>query len=128
MANPLLPEKKLQLNQRVQVYRNVRKEVFSVLDGKTRRLIAHSEALVLANVEFKVSRAGQAQVRREKQKNVHAYVIGDYAGQEGGSLEHYELVYYNPYTTETFVTLENHLPVLKAERCYLVNGKCYIKS
>lgn len=92
-----------------------------------RFLIAHRDTLVLTNVEFKVSKAGQERVRREKQKNVHAYVIGNYIGHEVCNMENYELVYYNPFVTDTFVTVENNIPILKAEKCSFVNVKCYVE-
>ncbi|WP_051317060.1 hypothetical protein [Ectobacillus panaciterrae] len=127
MTNPLLNNRELQINQRVQVYRNIRKKLFSVLDKKTRRLIAHRETLVLSNVEFKISKAGQERVRRDKQKNVHAYVVGNYVGHQVVNIENYKLVYYNPYVTDTFVTVDNNNPILKAEKCYLINGNCYVE-
>lgn len=128
MTNPLLNNGELQVDQRVQVYRNIRKKLFSVLDKKTRRLIAHRDTLVLSNVEFKVSKAGQERVRREKQKHVHAYVVGNYVDQPINSITHYKLVYYNPYVTDTFVIVDNNTPILKAEKCYLINGKCYVEK
>lgn len=127
MTNPHLNNSELQINQRVKVYRNIRKNLFSVLDKKTRRLITHRDVLVLTDVEFKISKAGQARVRREKQKNVHAYVIGNYVGNEIGNIDNHELVYYNPYITDTFVTVGNNTAILKAEKCYFFNGKCYVE-
>ena len=126
MTNHL--NRELQINQRVQVYRNIRKKLFSVLDKKTRLLIAHRGTLVLSNVEFKISKAGQERVRRDKQKNVHAYVVGNYVGHQISDIENYKLVYYNPYVTDTFVTIDNNHPILKAETCYLINGKCYVEK
>lgn len=127
MIDHLVHGGEIQINQRVKVYRNLRKRLFSVLDKKTRRLIAHKDALVLTNVEFKISKAGQERVRRDKQKNVHAYVIGNYVGHEVSNAENHELVYYNPYVTDTFVTVDANVPILRAEKCYFINGKCYVE-
>lgn len=121
-------DRELRINQQVKVYRNIRKDSFSVLDKKTCRLITHKDILVLSNVEFKVNKAGQEKVRQKKQKNVHAYVIGKYVGNVINKLENYQLIYYNPYTTNTFIRLDNNSPVLKAKRCYLIGGKCYIEK
>ncbi|MGG1398038.1 hypothetical protein ABE288_09525 [Bacillus salipaludis] len=128
MTNPLLSKTELQINQRVKIYRNLRKRLFSVLDKKSRRLIAYMDTLVLTNVEFKVSKAGQDRVRREKLKNVHAYVIGDYIGNDIKSIAGYKPVYYNPYITDTFVTMEDNIPIFKARKCYFSDGICYVEE
>lgn len=128
MPNLLINNKKLQINKRIRVYRNIRKMLFSVLDNKTRRLIDHRNTIVLSDVEFKVSKAGQARVRKEGQKHVHAYVVGNYISDDVDieSIEAYKLVYYNPYSTDTFILVEGNIPIFKAKKCYLINGKCYV--
>jgi hypothetical protein len=126
MSTQPLKNPNLLLNQRVQVYRNLRKRLFSVLDRKTRRLVAYKDTLILSDVEFKVYKSGQERVRRDKQKNVHAYVIGNYVGSQVEDSEFDILVYYNPYLTDTFITLDSKNPIYKADKCYLINGMCYI--
>jgi hypothetical protein len=127
LTDPSLFNLEININQRVKVYRNLRKKLFSVLDKKTRRLITYKESLALVNVEFKVSKAGQKKVRKNMQKNVHAYVIGDYIGQINNYPTNYELVYYNPYTTDTFITLNDRKPIFNVNKCFLINGMCYIE-
>jgi hypothetical protein len=126
MTNSLLINSDIKINQRVKVYRNLRKKVFSVLDKKSCRVISYQDALILSDVEFKIQKAGQERVRREKQKNVHAYVIGNYIGNKVDSIEKNKLIYYNPYITDTFIIAANDEPIYKAEKCYLINGLCYI--
>jgi hypothetical protein len=131
MLNPKLSDNQIQTFQRVKVYRNIRKQVFSVLDKKSRRLIAHKPSLVLTNVEFMIGKAGQKRVRLEKQKNVHAYVIGDYVGTidtHDFSISDFMLVIYNPYLTDTFIIEEENIPIFNADKCYLINGKCYVNK
>lgn len=129
MSNPKVSDKDIPTFQRVKVYRNIRKQIFSVLDKKSGRLITHEPSLVLTNVEFKVGKAGQKRVRLEKQKNVHAYVIGDYIGTidtNEVNISDFMLVFYNPYLTDTFMIVEGNIPIFNAKKCYLINGKCYV--
>jgi hypothetical protein len=81
------------------------------------------------NAVFKVSIKGQARVRKEKRKNVHAVVAGTHITRENNSafnLDDYEPVYYNPYKTDTFVD-ENNQPVYHAQEAICFNNKIYIK-
>jgi hypothetical protein len=128
MANPLLLNSQIPINKRVQVYRNLRKNIFSVLDKKTRRLISYRDVLILTNVEFIIQKAGQERVRRNKQKNVHAYVVGNYIGNDVDQVKPYNLVYYNPYVTDTFVISDNNKPIFNADICYLINGMCFVEK
>ena len=98
------------VGQRVRVYRNLRagkngKRVYSVL-GSNGRLIAHVEQILLQDATFVVRPAGQAKVRREHKKNVHAFVVGTVVRSAMGIDASGNLgcrVSYNPYTDKTFV-------------------------
>jgi hypothetical protein len=67
---------------------------------------------ILDSVNFKVSKSGQDRVRSDRQKNVHAYVMGRY---KNVSPSEYKLadsvssqqVYYNPYLYESFVYVDS---------------------
>ncbi len=116
------------MNQRVQVYRNLQKRMFSVLDKKSRRVISYQESLILSDVEFKIHKSGQEKVRRERQKNVHAYVVGNYIGNKIDIIQHNKLIYYNPYVTDSFIIVDNNEPIYRADICYLINGMCYVDN
>ena len=66
----------LDLNQTLKcmVYRNIRKDNLSILQGG--RVKARSQFIALADVTFKVRPSGQKKVRKSGQKNVHAFVCG----------------------------------------------------
>jgi len=121
---------------KVFVYYNLRKKVWSLkaADGRLKGLvIGHAERVRLHDATFKVSLAGNARVRREGRKNVHAGVEGRLVGvagwvpaydnlqidvcpyhieaMEGWLREYGERVTYNPYKHTTFVTRENEEPV-----------------
>ena len=86
---------------RVQVYYNLHKKRLSVRNrGK---VIKHTDIIALENVKFHVQPAGQAKVRKNKRKNVHAYVSGDLAKKQAVNSMVSDLVKYNPYKNDFFV-------------------------
>ena len=95
----------------VRVYRNLNKKGvwYSVQDRKTRRVVDRVQWGLLQNCEFIVSQHGQKRVRREKRKNVHAFIQGELAVDIFGSnLPINEAVMlgkvsYNPYTDDSFM-------------------------
>ena len=92
---------------RVACYYNLRRHCFSIkaLEGPSKgRVIGHADEVVLTDVAFKVSQAGRERVLKEQRKNVHAYVIGNYADIYNIKLKpgSWEEVRYNPYTTNCF--------------------------
>lgn len=98
---------------RVQVYRNLHKNCYSVRCKKTRKVIAHVNYIQLVNVEFKVSESGRRRVLREKRKNVHAVVEGDTILNGMENIEGIR-VKYNPYFVDCFYTEDG--PIFKADR------------
>lgn len=107
---------------KVKVYRNLHKEgvTFSVRDAKTGLVLGHTQSILLSNVTFEVNAAGRAKVLRDKKKNVHAFVTGNYTGPfYAGDREFFSddtrtLVTYNPYKAPTFVRKDNGEPVFTA--------------
>ena len=63
---------------RVKVYFNLQKDCLSVIDAETGLLYCHSHRVELHNAKFRVQEAGRQRVIREKRKNVHAYIIGNW--------------------------------------------------
>jgi hypothetical protein len=101
---------------RVFVYRNLHKKCYSVRCEKTKRVIAHVDKIQLINCLFKVSRAGRDRVRRERKKNVHAGVIGEWNEDAYGNFDTKASVKvtYNPYHYDTFVIVESKQPIEKS--------------
>lgn len=65
---------------RVEVFWNLHQDLYSVvaLEGHDKgRVVTHAHKVVLWNAEFIVQPAGRDRVRREKRKNVHAFVRGE---------------------------------------------------
>ena len=109
--NPDNSKYELDLDREVFVYKNLHRNCWSIKqDGLVK---AHATELNLYNCRFKINRAGQKRVRKEKRKNVHAGVVGileddfykpcweDYP--EDMMIE----TTYNPYKNDTFIEKES---------------------
>lgn len=120
----LHPYKNRTLNegQAVKVYRNLHNDMFSIVAIATGLVVAHSKTVQLKDAKFVVNASGRRRVLREKQKNVHAYVVGTFSGTAESTLK--REAYYNPYKTATFVTSEGK-PLLEARAVALQNRKLY---
>jgi len=93
---------------RVECYWNLHKHTFSMRDCSTGRVIAHPTEFMLHDVTFVVQPAGQARVRRERRKNVHAFVRGTLLDMPCGNPALYGWpTYYNPFKWDTFMRLCN---------------------
>ncbi len=125
--------------KRSYVYFNLQRRVWS--ERQAGKVIDHPTFLILKDARFLVGKAGQARVRAEGRKNVHAGVSGirdldalkiDYLveGYGHGMPTHakgWREVIYNPYINETFVqrllgTASDpglHIPVISAPLVYM---------
>ena len=115
------------LGKKVMVYYNLHKHTFSVTyDGK---VIMHADYVKLQNVEFRVRQGGREKVRSDKQKNVHAFVIGnltddcEYPCDDIPSQPSNKIVTYNPYKHNSFVYKTNEEPVFKAQEVDMINSQ-----
>ena len=102
----------------VQVYRNLNrkfasgKPVFSVRNDKG-LVEDHVASISLLDPVFRVSKAGNERVRKEKRKNVHAYIQGKRMKGVPSYMEglkwgnEWRKVAYNPYKHEHFVLAED---------------------
>ena len=61
-------------SKKVRVYKNLHKGCYSVKQGGLVKV--HADNVTLEDVKFIVSKIGQERVRKEKRKNVHAFVEG----------------------------------------------------
>lgn len=64
---------------RVEAYRNLQRDTFSVRKAQGRVLL-HCDRVFIRNADFVVQPAGRAKVLEEKRKNVHAFVRGELVG------------------------------------------------
>ena len=105
---------------KVFVYFNLHRKCFSIkaLEGaKKGRVVAHSDKVLVSDGVFKVSEAGRQRVLRERKKNVHAGVVGEWdeTGIDLISIDRVTTigtpVTYNPYKYDTFVHLYGEHPI-----------------
>jgi hypothetical protein len=95
---------------RVFVYWNLHRRLWSVraLEGPLKgRVIDHLRTLTLTDAVGRVGAAGNARVRREGRKNVHAGIVGQWSPRVEWSVAPgsagTESVTYDPYKDHTFV-------------------------
>ena len=72
--------RKIKENERVRVYRNLHKDLWSVQswNGKDKgRVIQYMDEITLENCKFIVQMSGNRKVRDSGHKNVHAFVEGN---------------------------------------------------
>ena len=111
---------------KVFVYYNLHKHTWSIRNVSTGLVIGHSDTVLLANVQGKVSQAGRERVLRDKRKNVHAGIVGElvHTGVEGyfPGLQ----VTYNPYRFTTFVYSDTLDEFKGAQFAYMENKKVHV--
>lgn len=115
------------LGKRVMVYYNLHKHTFSV--RYQNKVILHADYVKLGDVEFRVRSGGKERVRSDKEKNVHAFVIGDlidycnYPCANIPDAPNDMIVTYNPYKYDSFVLKSNEEPIFDAEEVDMINSK-----
>jgi len=120
-------ETKDYIGSNVKVYYNLHKKTFSV--QKDGRIIMYADYVKLKDVTFKVREGGKERVRKEKKKNVHAFVIGtllDYCEWPCENMPtetNDHVITYNPYEYDSFVRLDTKEPVFSANEIDMINSK-----
>lgn len=89
----------------VAIYKNLHNGKFSV--KQCGLVVAHVDSILLTNVSLRVSEAGRQRVLRDKQKNVHAYVVGMVKEINGTAPLLGARLSYNPYKAGHFVYCHN---------------------
>lgn len=112
------------LNKKVWVYYNLHKKIFSI--KYKNKVVKHSNFIVLNNVKFIVRKSGNNKVRKDKQKNVHAFVCGTLIeiGELVKNITQYsKIIGYNPYKFTTFVDIVTCDPIHNSMEVILNNDK-----
>ena len=115
---------------RVFVYYNLHKHLWSVkaLEGENKgRVIAHRKTVWLTDAKPKVSQAGRLRVLKEKRKNVHAGIVGQWRDGDMPLVSKgcWVPVTYNPYKYETFVYVYNGCEWLGSDNALLHERKVW---
>ena len=104
---------------KVEVYWNLHKQLWSVRHNG--RVIDHTHWIRLKDVRWVVQPAGNARVRRENKKNVHAFARGT-LGPDKVHIPpglHIYTVKYNPYENTTFVRCHDNAALNRSEYAVL---------
>jgi hypothetical protein len=115
------------IGDRVMVYYNLHKHTFSVRSNN--RVVIHADYVKLVDVEFKVRQGGRDKVLKDKQKNVHSFVIGilvDYCSYPCENMPkepNDNIVTYNPYKYNSFVMKDTEEPIYQAGVVKMINSK-----
>ena len=100
--------------KRTYVYFNLQRRVWS--ERQAGKVIGHPRFIWLRDARFLVGKAGQARVRAEGRKNVHAGISGVNLFHDDAYEGEAVLVTYNPYQNDTFVMVNGGDPVTVADK------------
>ncbi len=113
----IIDMKSLDKTKKVEVYFNLHKKCWSIRQaGKP---VVHSDFVEIKEPQFVVQQGGNARVRREKRKNVHAFVRGYLTDRVGIFPKSQKLVTYNPYKHTSFVERGTDEPICSAQYAVL---------
>jgi TPP-dependent indolepyruvate ferredoxin oxidoreductase alpha subunit len=110
---------------RVAAYYNLHKHTFSLQSRSKEnygKVIEHTDHVILKNVKFVVREAGRKKVLKEKQKNVHAYVVGELTPRVAQSGTE-SILSYNPYLGGSFYEKASGEAVSGADYVILRKGR-----
>ena len=96
-------------NKKVEVYFNLHKKCWSIRQAGVP--VVHSDFVEIKEPQFVVQQGGNARVRREKKKNVHAFVRGYLTKRVSIFPKRQKLVTYNPYKHTSFVERGTDKPI-----------------
>ena len=92
---------KIDPNKKIEVYFNLHKKTWSV--RQSGRVVGHTDYIQVKNPQYVVRQGGNERVRREKKKNVHAFVRGYVTDSLPLFPQQQKFVSYNPYKNSSFV-------------------------
>lgn len=111
-------------DEKVRIYKNLNNGLISVLSWNNRhndkaRVIAHVEDILLEDCKMIVQPAGNRRAKREKVRNVHAFVEGNVKKQEIQNVIWDGYLYYNPFK-------HNHFKLVKGDNNEIIRESQYV--
>lgn len=112
---------------KVRVYWNLHKKCWSVVDLSTGKVVMYCSNVLIKDPEFRVRAGGRARVLEERQKNIHAFVVGELIGADMRDMKPEGIeVTYNPYKYGSFVTKLSEQPVHRANIAYCEHKTVFV--
>ena len=116
LRKPEDPRYKIDRSRKVFVYKNLHKNCWSVRqDGLVK---AHAKCLYMWDCLFQVNQKGRERVIKEKQKNVHAGILGYITNVPVRNVG-LKPIGYNPYKYKTFVQGLSQKPIYHSQEVVL---------
>jgi hypothetical protein len=125
----LFKERELPFGQRVSVHLNLHRKNYAItaLEGIYKgKVVAYADSLLLEDVDFKIRKSVQERVRKNKVKEVHAWVVGTYCGAGCEKIFTKE-AYYNPHLVDAFVDKETNKEIDAAKSLFFVPKHMYYR-
>ena len=88
-------------NKKIEIYFNLHKKTWSVRQGG--KVVQHTNFICVRDPQYVVRKTGKEKVRREKRKNVHAFVRGYVENRLPTFPKKSMFVTYNSYKNDSFV-------------------------
>lgn len=119
-------DRKVFLGDKVDVYRNLHTEGYSIRCVKTKLVLAHCSSVSLINAKFHVSESGRRKTVDENRRRVHAYISGTLTSINHEPPKDFTMVYYNPFKTAHFLNTTTDQPVTTSNEVYCIGKHSYI--
>ena len=114
---------------KVEVYKNLHKNCWSVRNNNTGRVIDYVDSIHIEDATLVVRPAGRARVLKEHKKNVHAFIKGTINNVLYIRVRGLRQITYDPYKYSSFIVSDTKEPVHTATNVFFTsNGKVYVED
>jgi|TARA_R110000744_G_scaffold8131_1_gene27410 hypothetical protein len=119
---------KINPNKKIEVYFNLHKKTWSV--RQSGKVVQHTDFICVRDPQYVVRQTGKEKVRREKRKNVHAFVRGYVENRLPVFPKKNTFVTYNPYKNDSFVERNTNDSICSSPFAALeiVNKKPFVEA
>jgi hypothetical protein len=119
---------KIDPNKKIEIYFNLHKKTWSVRQGG--KVVQHTNFICVRDPQYVVRKTGKEKVRREKRKNVHAFVRGYVENRLPTFPKKNMFVTYNPYKNDSFVERNTNDSICSSPYAALevVNKKPFVEA
>lgn len=118
--------RKTSVGDKVELYRNLHTNGFSVRCYETKLVLAHTDQITLENCEFHVQENVRKKSEQRGVRSVHAWITGVVSSFEASySKDEHSRIYYNPFKTKTFVDAVSQKPLLFASEVHFLEQEAY---